>query len=118
MSDLIRSDFLVRNSDKKIIRLFIWVICWLVAHKVSFWIIHSFTLTKFQFLFPLRCPLRTMFGLHCPTCGLGESILYFLALDFTSSSKAHFLGPVTLTLFFVISLLVSLYPNLFAKFVK
>jgi hypothetical protein len=118
MSDLIRSDFLVRLSDKKMIRLFLWIICWLLAHKVSFWIIHSYTLTKFQFFFPLRCPLKTLFGIHCPTCGLGESILYFLAFDFVSSSKAHILGPVALTFFFVFSLIVALYPNLVSKFVK
>ncbi len=110
MLDLIKSKIFGRPIEKKT-GILLWLLFWLVSHKVSVWIIQSFTLAKFQFFFPLRCPLKIIFGLRCPTCGLGESILYLLTGDFSSAFKAHFLGPPIVVLLAAISLFVALYPS-------
>ena len=112
MLDLIRSKISVRPIEKKS-GILLWLLFWLLSHKVGVWIIDSFTLTKFQFFFPLRCPLKTIFGLRCPTCGLGESILYFLTGDLSSAFKVHFLGPPIVVFLAAISLFVALYPSSF-----
>ena len=110
MLDLIKSKISVGTIENRT-GILLWLLFWLVSHKVSVWIIHSLSLVKFQFFFPLRCPLKTILGLRCPTCGLGESILYFLTGDLSSAFKAHFLGPPIVVLLTAISLFVALYPS-------
>lgn len=53
------------------------------------------------------CPLKNIGFEHCPGCGLGRSVSYFLHGDVASSMKSHVLGiPATLILMFrIVSLL-------------
>ena len=41
---------------------------------------------------PLKCPLLFVTGIHCPTCGLGRSLLSAAAGDWRASWDFHPLG--------------------------
>ena len=49
-------------------------------------------LTFFQRFLPLKCPLSYFFGIQCPTCGLGRSLIYAWSGNFHLSLHYHFLG--------------------------
>lgn len=73
-------------------RLLFWAVFWITGMRVSTWIVQSLSLEVFQIYFPLKCPLKFFLGLTCPTCGLGRSIIYALAGEWSSSWHAHILG--------------------------
>ncbi len=41
---------------------------------------------------PLKCPLNFIFGISCPTCGLGRSLVMAFAFSFEKANAFHFLG--------------------------
>lgn len=48
---------------------------------------------------PLRCPLRFVTGIECPTCGLGHALMEAVAGNFTASWREHPAGlPILATL--------------------
>jgi len=84
--------FCGRHRSNIGLRLLVWTSFWAAAMGISVWIVQILSLGVFQIYFPLRCPLKFFFGMACPTCGLGRSIIYFLAGEWRSSWDAHFLG--------------------------
>lgn len=42
--------------------------------------------------FPLKCPLRFLFGIECPTCGLGRSLVFAFSFQFERAHQYHLLG--------------------------
>lgn len=49
-------------------------------------------------LFGTVCPLRILFGVPCPGCGMTRAMLSLLRLDFVSAVRLHPLSPVFLLL--------------------
>ena len=47
-------------------------------------------------LIPLRCPLHFFFGIKCPTCGLGHSLVFAWLGEFKKSWDYHPLGLILL----------------------
>ena len=43
---------------------------------------------------PFKCPLVVLFGIQCPTCGLGRSLIYVWSGQFSISMHYHFLGVI------------------------
>ncbi len=47
---------------------------------------------KLAQLSPLGCPIKRIFGINCPTCGLTRSVLYAWRGDYSHSWYYHFGG--------------------------
>ncbi|MGB4985447.1 MAG: DUF2752 domain-containing protein [Erysipelotrichaceae bacterium] len=60
--------------------------------------------------FQIYCPIRFVFGIPCPTCGMTRATISFLRCDITSALNYH-------GLFFLILPLLLLYPH-FSLFIK
>ncbi|MBT3980293.1 MAG: DUF2752 domain-containing protein [Bacteriovoracaceae bacterium] len=45
-------------------------------------------------MIPLKCPLRWLTGIVCPTCGLGHSLFYSFKFSFVQAATHHPLGPI------------------------
>lgn len=43
---------------------------------------------------PLKCPLLLLFDIHCPTCGLGRSLIAAWSIQFSEAWAHHFFGPI------------------------
>ena len=52
---------------------------------------------------PLRCPLRILTGIECPTCGLGHAIVEALAGEWGASWRHHPAGIVAVLLSIAVS---------------
>lgn len=55
---------------------------------------NSFGVWNILRFLPLKCPLVIFFGIQCPTCGLGRSLIYAWSGNFSLSLHYHFLGIV------------------------
>jgi len=60
---------------------------------------------------PLRCPLRTLTGLACPSCGLTRSVLAALAGDHSEAFAFHPCGPVLLAVALAVALAALWMPD-------
>lgn len=60
---------------------------------------------------PLRCPLRMLTGIRCPTCGLGHSLLDAWTGSWSSSLAHHPLGIAVLLLSGAAALLYLVRPQ-------
>lgn len=63
-------------------------------------------------LIPLRCPLRMMTGIECPTCGLGHALIEAWTGSWASSLGYHPLGVPALLLSGILALLHLVRPQL------
>jgi Protein of unknown function (DUF2752) len=52
------------------------------------------------------CPLRSLTGIPCPTCGMTHSFVAIAQGDFNAAIKYHLFGPAIFLLFLAILLLV------------
>lgn len=41
-----------------------------------------------------RCPVKLMFGLSCPTCGITRAVMHALQLDFSQAFYYHMFWPI------------------------
>lgn len=57
----------------------------------------------FRFI-PLRCPIHLIFGVRCPTCGLGHSLIHAWAGNWRESWSHHPIGILLLGLSLVMVL--------------
>ncbi|MCQ2426666.1 MAG: DUF2752 domain-containing protein [Lachnospiraceae bacterium] len=56
-------------------------------------------------LFGTVCPVRILFGLPCPGCGMTRALLSLLRLDFSTAVRLHPLSPA----FFLLLLLFPVF---------
>lgn len=63
---------------------------------------NSFGVWNILRFLPLKCPLVVFFGIQCPTCGLGRSLIYAWSGNFSLSLHYHFLGVIIYFLSYVI----------------
>ena len=115
-ADLSKMQFVSELISSNIpLRLMLWLAVWITAISLSRWISASLTLEVFQVYFPLKCPLKLFLGITCPTCGLGRSIILFLAGQIRLSFDAHFLGPILVLSSASASLAWSFWPSMWLK---
>ena len=77
-----------RTRDKALVLAaltLLWVIL-LIARGFSL------NVEEWAALLPLRCPLRWLLGIPCPTCGLGRSLIAAALLHPAASWRYHPLG--------------------------
>jgi len=88
----ISTNFMVRPDYKS--RLFLTG-----GYIFSFFFAHLFSahMEWLKFI-PLKCPLNFVFGISCPTCGLGRSLVMAFSFSFDKSFHYHLLG---VPLFFI-----------------
>ena len=58
--------------------------------------------TELARFIPLRCPLKALLGVPCPTCGLGRSLCHALALDWSGATLLQPGGPVLVAIAIVL----------------
>jgi hypothetical protein len=63
-------------------------------------------------LIPLRCPLRMVTGIKCPTCGLGHALIEAWTGNWALSLQHHPLGVPALLLSGILALLHLVRPRL------
>ena len=52
----------------------------------------------------IGCPIRTFFGVPCPTCGMTSAVIKLFSLDISGAFKCHLLFPLA-----IIALLILIY---------
>jgi hypothetical protein len=104
------------DSSNTQLRLVLWLAIWWAALSFSRWVYGYVALEVFQVYFPLKCPLKLFLGITCPTCGLGRSVILFLAGQIRPSFDAHFLGPIVVVSSASASLVWASWPSLGLKF--
>ena len=115
-ADLSKMQFVSELISSNIpLRLMLWLAVWITAISLSRWISESLTIEVFQVYFPLKCPVKLFLGITCPTCGLGRSIILFLAGQIRMSFDAHFLGPIVVVSSASASLVWSFWPSIGEK---
>lgn len=76
-----------------------------VKHYWRSVLIAAAVIVLLNLLFGTVCPLRILFGLPCPGCGMTRGFLSLLRLDFASAVTAHPLSPA----FFLLLLLFPVF---------
>jgi hypothetical protein len=115
-ADLSKMQFVSELISSNIpLRLMLWLAVWVAAISLSRWISETLTIEVFQVYFPLKCPIKWILGITCPTCGLGRSIILFLAGQIRLSFDAHFLGPIVVVSCASTSLVWSSWPSMWLK---
>lgn len=58
----------------------------------------------FLYVTKIGCPIRSFFGVPCPTCGMTSAVIKLCKLDITGAFESHLLFPLA-----IIALIILIY---------